>query len=154
MYSINSDKEVMEFFPSQPTLKETKDFIARMQTSFSKNGYCYFAVEIINTQEFIGFIGLSIQTFEADFTPMTDIGWRLKKSVWGRGYATEGAKRCLKFAFESLNLKSIYAITPCTNTKSQRIMEKIGMTESCTFSHPKVDKNHPLKKCVLYSFIK
>ncbi len=150
MYSINSDKEVMEFFPSQPTRKETIDFITRMQTSFAKNGYCYFAVEIINTQEFIGFIGLSIQTFEADFTPMTDIGWRLKKSSWGKGFATEGAKACVKYGFEDLNLKTIHAIAPKLNTKSQHVMTKIGMTESCTFIHPKINKDHTLKNCVLF----
>src|SRR4249920_3517830 len=81
MYPISSDKEVMEFFPSVQTREYVADFVKRMQIEFSERGHCYFAVEKLDG-EFIGFIGLHLQTFESYFTPCVDIGWRLKKSVW------------------------------------------------------------------------
>ena len=150
LYFMCSDADVMEFFPSTYTLQQTKDFIQRMQQSFSLNGYCYFAVDILETKEFIGFIGLSLQTFEADFTPCIDIGWRLKKTTWEKGYATEGAKACLDFGFHQINLKSIVAMAPLLNSKSQHVMEKIGMQRQLTFLHPKIEQGHPLQECVLY----
>ena len=48
--------------------------------------------------------------------------------MWNRGYATEGAKRCLEYGFEVLNIPKIYSITPAVNVKSERIMQKIGIT--------------------------
>src|SRR5947207_3093976 len=99
MAEINADKKVMEFFANTQSKKQTIEFVERMQNQFSKKGFCYFAVDKFENNEFIGFIGLSEQTFEADFTPCIDIGWRLKRSEWNKGYATEGAKQCLDFAF-------------------------------------------------------
>lgn len=66
----------------------------------------------METGELIGFIGLAYQTYESDFTPATDIGWRLKSSAWGKGYATEGAKRCLQYAFEDLKLEKVIQPVP------------------------------------------
>ena len=73
LYQINSDKKVMQFFPSIQTKEKTENFIDRMQNQYQEKGFCYFAVEILKTKEFIGFIGLSLQTFETDFTPAIDI---------------------------------------------------------------------------------
>ncbi len=150
LHLMCTDKEVMEFFPDIWSLNQTDQFVKRMQQSFVDNGYCYFAVDILKSKKFIGFIGLSLQTFEAEFTPCIDIGWRLKKSAWDNGFATEGAKACLNFAFKKLNLKSVVAIAPALNQKSQQVMKKIGMTEQATFLHPAIEDDNPLKKCVLY----
>ncbi len=81
MAEINADKEVMEFFPAIQTKDQTLLFIERMQKEFSEKGFCYFAVDHLKTNELIGFIGIHEQTFEADFTPCIDIGWRLKRSA-------------------------------------------------------------------------
>src|SRR5688572_24415738 len=95
MYKINSDKKVMEFFPGVSTREQTIEFVERMKSQFDKKGYCYFAVDKLEDNRFIGFIGLSEQTYKTDFTPCVDIGWRIKSSEWNKGFATEGAKRCL-----------------------------------------------------------
>ena len=154
LYNINSDKDVMEFFPTKPTKEETIDFIFRMQQQFQLKGFCYFAVDILETNEFIGFIGISEQTYETDFSPFVDIGWRLKKSSWNNGYATEGAKTCLAYAFNKLNLKTIFAIAPKLNVKSHSVMEKIGMKKHSTFLHPKIDTKSKLKRCIVYKIEK
>jgi RimJ/RimL family protein N-acetyltransferase len=148
--AINADKEVMKFFPSLRTWQETGSFIERMQKQFEEKGYCYFAIDTLDEETFIGFIGLSEQNYVADFTPCIDIGWRLAKTAWNKGYATEGAKKCLEFAFQTLHLEQVYAIAPVVNAKSEHVMKKIGMRKVKTFDHPHMLNNDLLRKCVLY----
>ena len=107
-------------------------------------------MDVLKSREFIGFIGLAWCEMEADFTPCAEIGWRLKKSAWGKGYATEGATRCLAYGFEELQFKEIYSFTTTTNIRSERVMQKIGMSKVGVFEHPKMAIGHPLRPHVLY----
>jgi RimJ/RimL family protein N-acetyltransferase len=150
MAAINSDSEVMQFFPHLQTMAETEQFVARMQNEFAERKHCYFAVDKLENNEFIGFIGLSYKTFVADFTPCVDIGWRLSKHEWGHGYATEGAKRCLEYGFNNLSLPRIAAIAPLVNVKSIQVMQKIGMTKVKDFIHPLLWDDERLRNCALY----
>jgi RimJ/RimL family protein N-acetyltransferase len=154
MGMINSDPKVMEHFPTIPTQKQTDEFIDRMKTQFSKNGFCYFAVDKLENGEFIGFIGIAEQTFESDFTPCIDIGWRLARAEWGKGFATEGAKRCLEFAFNKIGLMNIKSFCPEINIKSEKVMKKIGMKKTNSFKHPLLSEFKELEKCVLYEIEK
>ena len=154
MIAINADPKVMEFFPGIPTVDQTITFIHKMQKQFEKNGFCYFAVDKLDDGEFIGFIGLAEQTFEAEFTPCIDIGWRIKQQYWGKGYAREGAKKCFDFAFNDLKIKTIKSIAPEINLKSVHMMQKIGMRKVSTFNHPLLKDHEHLKTCVLYELKK
>ncbi len=147
---INNDDDVMEFFPFKPSKKDTQDFIYRMQEMQKEKGFCYFAVDLLNNQELIGFIGLCQQTYLEDLGEFVDIGWRLKKSIWNQGYATEGAKACLEYGFHEIGLENIYSVAPEINTKSELIMKKIGMQRIKTFDHPKLADYKKLQSCVLY----
>ncbi len=150
MFEINSNPQVMEFFPSVQSRDQTLDFIKRMIRQFDNTGFCYFAVETLLDNEFIGFIGLSEQSFPGDFTPCIDIGWRIKSSEWNKGYATEGAKRCLAYAKDDLKIDEIYSIAPKANEKSEHIMTKIGMKKQYEFEHPLLVNDNRLRTCVLY----
>jgi len=150
MHEINSDEKVMEFFPSVLTKQQTTEFVQRMKSQFIKNSFCYFAVDKLEDNKFIGFIGLSEQTYNADFTPCIDIGWRIKSSEWNKGFATEGAKKCLEYALNDLKIERIYSVAPKINTKSEHIMTKIGLKKQYEFEHPLLIKNEQLKTCVLY----
>jgi RimJ/RimL family protein N-acetyltransferase len=154
MSLINADPEVMAFFPAVSSEEQTREFVERMQRQFDERGYCYYAVDRLDTGDFIGFIGLSLQTFEADFTPCVDIGWRLRRSAWGQGFATEGARRCLEYAFEDLDLICIYAVAPKINSRSEHIMKAIGMEKLKEFSHPLLATDQRLRQCVLYRVAK
>jgi len=151
---LNADLEVMRYFPKQLTEKETEEFIERLQKHYEKNGYNYFATEILKTGEFIGFVGLAYQDYETDFNPAVDIGWRLKKSSWGNGYATEGSKRCLEYAFKELKLERV--ISTCTekNSNSENVMKKIGMIKKGMFNHPKLKAFPEYEKCIWYEIKK
>ncbi len=150
MIALNQDPKVMQFFPSMSDETQTLEYIKRMQAQFAKTNYCYFAAEILDTQEFIGFIGIMYQDYEAEFTPCVDIGWRLKQGAWGKGYATEGAKACLDYAFNDLKLETIYSVAPLVNSPSISVMKKIGMSLSTTFKYPKLGDFRDLETCVLY----
>ena len=150
LIAINQDPQVMAHFPSLLTQEETRAFIRRMQSKFGEKGYCYFAVDTLDSGSFIGFIGLSDQEFNAPFTPCVDIGWRLARNAWGKGYATEGAKRCLEYAFKELGLKTILSHCPVVNTPSWNVMEKIGMRRTGTFKHPILQGYPQLETCYFY----
>ncbi|MHA7058933.1 GNAT family N-acetyltransferase [Aquimarina sp. M1] len=150
MAAMNDDDDVMEFFPYKPSEVETKEFILRMQEQYAKYGFCYFAVDILESKTFIGFIGLSEQAYLVNKSTFVDIGWRLKKSVWNLGFATEGAKACLDFGFRTIGLNDIYSVAPAVNIKSELIMKKIGMKKVKTFKHPKLLNDKRLVNCVLY----
>ena len=151
MHKINADPEVMRYFPKTQDRAETLAFIHRMQDLQRQKGHCFFAVETLDKGEFIGFIGMSIQDFEAEFTPLVDLGWRLKPSVWGLGYATEGAEACVHYAREVLGLKVLHAIAPEINLPSIGVMKKIGMGLDRRFYHPGLPQDSVLNPCVLYA---
>lgn len=150
MSAVNNDPDVMEFFPALVTRDQTADFIKRMQAMFAEKMYCYFAVDELTSGNFCGFIGLCDQNYEASFTPCTDIGWRLGKKYWNKGYATEGAKRCLEYGFSEIKLAKINAVSTLLNVKSILIMEKIGMKQQLYFNHPRLKGDTRLESCVLY----
>lgn len=150
MAAINSDNEVMKYFPATLTSEETFAFVTRMKIMFGKKGYCYFAVDQLADEKLIGFIGLCDQTYEADFTPCVDIGWRLDKKFWNKGYATEGAKRCISYGFVELGLQTVIATAPVINAKSIHVMDKLGMAKRSEFIHPKLSHDKRLERCVCY----
>lgn len=150
MCEINTDEKVMEFFPGVATKEQTIAFVDRQKKQFDDKGFCYFAVDKLDDGAFIGFIGISEPTYKAHFTPCIDIGWRIKSSEWNKGFATEGASKCLAYAFNNLNIKTVYSVAPKINVKSEYIMEKIGMKKEGEFEHPLLTNNDRLKNCVLY----
>ncbi|MEM6298072.1 MAG: GNAT family N-acetyltransferase [Bacteroidota bacterium] len=148
--ALTADPAVMEHFPALLTRKETSDLMTRLQKHYLERGHTYFATEILETGEFIGFIGLVYQRYESPFTPAVDIGWRLKQSAWGKGYATEGAKRCLRLAFDNLKLDKVIATCTERNDKSENVMQKIGMTKIGEFHHPALADYPEHGKCLCY----
>ncbi|NQX85698.1 MAG: GNAT family N-acetyltransferase [Flavobacteriaceae bacterium] len=148
--AINADFRVMEYFPFVLNKADTKASIQSYQEHYDTYGYNYFAVETLSNKEFIGFIGMAFQTYKSKYTPATDIGWRLKPSAWGNGYATEGAKRCLEYAFKALELERVIAICTINNINSERVMQKIGMTKLGNFKHPKLKDYPDYEDCLCY----
>jgi len=151
---MNKDKEVMQYFPSLLTDEETTAMINRINLHFEKHGFGLFALEKLSTKEFIGYTGFMVPSFESSFTPCVEIGWRLRKEDWGKGYATEAAKACLRYGFEVLGFKKIYSFTSTINLRSEKVMQSIGMIKEGEFDHPKIALDHPLCRHVLYTIEK
>jgi ribosomal-protein-alanine N-acetyltransferase len=104
------------------------------------------------TGEFVGFTGLAVTEFEAHFTPAVEVGWRLARSAWGNGYATEAARAALSFGFEEAGLNEVVSFTAPANRRSRAVMERIGMSRDPRddFDHPGLPGGHPLRPHVLY----
>lgn len=148
---LNADPGVMRFFPSALSAAESDAFARRIEEHFEQRGYGLYAVEERATGDFIGFIGFQVATFEASFTPCTEIGWRLAREYWGRGYATEGARACLRYGFSTLGLEEIYSFTAAVNLPSIAVMKRIGLQFRMEFAHPRIDPSHELSRHVLYA---
>lgn len=144
----------MEFFPNPLTREQSDRLIDRIEAAIAQRGFGLYAVELQSDKTFVGFIGLSVPNFRAHFTPCVEIGWRLAAHSWGQGFATEGARAVAAYAFNTLKLESLVSFTAEQNTRSRRVMEKIGMTfnPADTFDHPNLPEGHLLRRHVLYRF--
>lgn len=152
---LNRDPEVMEYFPDILTEAESNLMIQRITAKFDENGWGFWAAELKDTHDFIGFVGLNSPTANLPFTPCVEIGWRLSRKHWGNGYATEAAQAVLKFAFENISVTEIVSFTPLQNIRSQSVMQKIGMTNTGqNFIHPSVPVGDKLQEHVLFKITK
>jgi len=149
---LNADPRVMEFMPELLTAEASDALLDRAQKHFSRHGFGPFAVEVLDTGSFIGFVGLSVPAFDAHFMPAVEIGWRLAFEYWGKGLATEGARTALGFGFHDLGLEDVVSFTVPANQRSRRVMDKLGMTHDPRddFDHPNLPEGHSLRRHVLY----
>lgn len=152
---INSDPSVMKYFLAPLSEDETAAMIARIQDHFRQYGWGFWAVELKETQEMIGLVGLFHADLGLKIGPFVEIGWRISPNHQGKGYAQEAANAALKAGFNQIGLKAIYAFTTFPNVNSQRVMQRLNM-EKCDleFNHPKVPKGHPLERHLLYKISK
>jgi RimJ/RimL family protein N-acetyltransferase len=149
---MSGDPRVMQYMPKHLTREESDDLAAGIRRNFDRQGFGLWAVEVTGGEPFIGFVGLAIPRFEAHFTPCVEIGWRLAAEHWGHGYATEAGQAARDFAFERLGLPEIVSFTTVANTRSRRVMERLGMMHDPDddFDHPSLPVNHPIRPHVLY----
>ncbi|MEM1367504.1 MAG: GNAT family N-acetyltransferase [Cyanobacteria bacterium P01_H01_bin.15] len=149
---LNVDPRVMKYFPNCLSRAESDALIQRIETHFTAHGFGLWAAEIRETQTFIGFVGLAIPIFTANFTPCVEIGWRLAAAHWGQGYATEAARAALEFGFSDLGLPEIVSFTVPENLRSRNVMRRLGMHHNLEddFEHPLLPVDDPLRSHVLY----
>ncbi|MFF2328524.1 MULTISPECIES: GNAT family N-acetyltransferase [unclassified Streptomyces] len=148
--AMNADPEVREHLGDLLTREQSDASVARFKAEFDQRGYGWWAVEVAATGEFIGFAGLDEVDDDMLFTGV-EIGWRLTRSAWGQGYATEAALTVLAHGFDTLGLPEILAVTTATNVRSQAVMRRIGMTRDPAddFDDP-TEPEGPLRPNVLY----
>lgn len=138
----------MAHFPAPLSRAESDALADRIVAGFGEHGFGLWAVETGGA--FVGFTGLSVPSFEADFLPAVEIGWRLARPAWGRGWATEAATAVLQRAFGPLGLCDVVSFAAATNTRSEAVMRRIGMHPAGEFEHPSVPAASPLRRHVLY----
>jgi RimJ/RimL family protein N-acetyltransferase len=150
--TLNADPAVVEYLGGGLTREQSDALAQRIREHFDHHRFGLWAVEVPDVAEFAGFIGLSIPAFEVHFTPCVEIGWRLAREHWGRGYATEGARAAQEFGFAQLDLDEIVSFTAVANQRSRTVMERIGMQYDPhgDFDHPALPPEHPLRRHVLY----
>jgi len=143
----------MQFMPGRLTSSESDAFVTdRIVSHFDMYGYGLWAVERRDTADFIGFVGHLWQTFEAPFTPALEVGWRLGRTHWGNGFATEAAAEALRVAFDDLSETEVVSMTVPMNHRSTAVMGRLGMTRDPRddFDHPRLPPGHRYRRHVLY----
>lgn len=151
--AMGKDPEVMKHFPGLMTESESLDLINRLQQHFEEHGFTYFALDRLDTGEFLGFTGMKHQFWESEYTPCVDLGWRLKRTAWGKGYATEAANACLMQAYQKFGLKELLAFATDTNIPSINVMRKIGMQHIGKVQHPIIEGDPRFKHCEVYKYL-
>ncbi len=142
----------MAFFPKCLSREESFAMGRRVMTLIDQRGWGFWALEIPEQTAFIGFTGLHIPTDKMPFSPCVEIGWRLAKPYWGKGFATEAATAALNYAFNTLELKDVVSFTTVSNKRSQAVMRRLGMRDTQrNFMHPDIDLLHPQCEHVLYA---
>ncbi|MET3660770.1 GNAT family N-acetyltransferase [Aquamicrobium ahrensii] len=153
-HRINSDEQVMEFFPFRRDRSTADAKMDEFREAIARQGFGWTAAEIAATGQCIGFVGLS-HTEDTPFMPegTVEIGWRIAPEFWGQGYVSEAARAWLDHGFEALGLKEIVSFAVTANQRSTAVMERIGMIADPArdFDHPGVPDSHPhLKRHSFY----
>jgi RimJ/RimL family protein N-acetyltransferase len=149
--AMNADPAVMEFMPSRLTREQSDAMVDRFAEMLEAKGMTFYAVEESGSGAFIGAAGL-FPVGQLPFAPAVEIGWRLRAESWGKGYASEAARACLARGFGPMGLEEIVAYTAAPNLRSQRVMERIGMSRDTAgdFDHPALPEGSALRPHVLY----
>ncbi len=136
---LNSDLEILKFLHEPPieNLNQAKTMITTLILPQYKKDLGRWAINTKNNNEFIGWCGLKYRSDRDEI----DLGYRLKKRAWGKGFATEAAAHTLEYAFKKLQLQLITGRAHIENTASLKILEKIGMQ----FSREEIVDECPVK---------
>jgi RimJ/RimL family protein N-acetyltransferase len=127
LFNLNSDPEVMRYLgratPREVLRDEIIPFHLGAYQRFDRLGT--WAAESVDNGEFLGWFH-----FRAEGGDVTDIhlGYRLLRSAWNHGYATEGSRALINMGFTDLGVQRVFAHTMTTNTASRRVLEKCGLT--------------------------
>jgi len=151
--ALNADPKTMQFFPATLDRLESDAFVDLIESRFEQQRYGLWALEVIDTGEFIGFTGLNPMPDDVPGAGGTEVAWRLARHAWHRGYATEAARAALGVAFGGVGMKEIWSMTAVLNEPSQAVMRRLGLTEVARFDHPRVPAGHPLRPHVTFRLV-
>lgn len=123
-FELNSNPNVIKYTGDKAfeSIAEAEEFL-KNYNDYQKNGYGRWAVIDKSNGEFLGWCGLKYD----DNSKETDIGFRFFEKHWNNGFATESAKACLEYGFQTLLLKSIIGRAMAENTASIKVLEKLGL---------------------------
>lgn len=134
LYEIFSDPQQMCDYPAPFDAAKTRDWIARNITRYRTDGFGLWGVVLKEENRLIGDCGITLQPICGRQLP--EIGYHIHKRYGRQGYATEAARECIHYAFESLGFAAVYSYMKHTNTPSRRVAERNGMRLVTTYADP------------------
>ena len=139
--AMSNDREVMAHFPTLYGRADVESVIARQQQFIDEHGYGFWALEEIDGP-FVGFCGIKDVLFDVPWKPAVEVGWRLAREAWGKGYASEAARAAIAHGFGTVGLAEIVAFLLPMNRRSAAVCERLGMVRdpSRDFEHPLIDE--------------
>jgi len=132
--ALNADPEVSRDLGGPLSGAESDAKLARYMATFEDVGFCRWLVED-RCEQFLGYAGVMPSRSSHPLGHHFDIGWRLVRSAWGRGYATEAAKASLRDVFERVHLKEVLAYTSADNIRSQAVIKRLDMQRAASLDH-------------------
>jgi len=152
--AMSADSEVMQHLGGVQERHEAAAAIARYRATERDQGHCFWAVERRDDHALLGFCGLRVGGHAG--TPVVEeleIGWRLRRSAWGRGYAREAAAASMAWGWANTDRRRIAAWTVPANTPSWGLMRRLGMVHlpDLDFAHPSFPSDHPLSRHLVYA---
>lgn len=140
--ALCADPQVMRYIGDGTTRsrEQSADQLRAFEQGWTTGAFGLFAAELTRSGEMIGFVGLAVPDFLPEIMPAVEIGWRLARSHWGKGYATEGARAVLAFGFDALDLERIVSVHAVGNDASGNVMQKIGMHLDRETIHPRTGR--------------
>ena len=124
--TILSDRETMRYYPAPFDHAGVADWIQRNRTRYANDGYGLWAMILNATRELIGDCGLVSQ--RVDGVDEIEIGYHVRRDLWGQGYATEAARACRDHGFATLQVDRLISLIRPENLASRRVAEKNGMS--------------------------
>lgn len=149
---INADPEVGYWLGGPFSTVQTREQIAALDRHDREHHFTFWALEELQTGKLIGTCGLKKIAPDLPVRPGVEIGWRLARPCWGKGYAIEAASATLEHAWRTGH-PEVLAFTAQDNARSRTVMERLGMRREpdCDFDHPRLSPDHPLRTHVVYS---
>jgi len=149
--AMSADPQVMKYFPAALSRSESDAVAQKCEALIAERGWGVWAVELLETGDFIGLIGLNVPRSDLPCSPCVEVLWRLARPYWGHGYATEGAAAALRAGFEQLDLHEIVSFAVTGNHRSREVMKRLHMVDTGeTFQHPEVSGPGHLREHCLY----
>ena len=147
---LNADPHTMRFFPATLDRAASDALVDRLEERFEAQGFGLWALEVAHTGRFIGFTGLNPMPDDVPGAGGMEVGWRLARTAWHHGYATEAARAALDVAFGGVGMTEVYSMTAVLNEPSQAVMRRLGLTEFARWDHPRIPEVSPLRPSVTY----
>lgn len=130
-----ADAEVVRYLLSGPWPEErSRDWVAREREACLTRGWCRWALSPWGSEDLWGFCG-----YGCGFAPDVELGWWLRRDLWGRGLATEAARAALQYGFGVIGFPSVISVVHPENSASRRVAEKLGMREDGSVERHGVD---------------
>ena len=123
---ILQDEEVMYAYEGAFSDDEVQGWLGKQIQNYKQYGFGLWAVILKQSNEMIGQCGLTMQDYEGN--PILEVGYLFQKAFWRKGYAAESAIACKEYAFDRLNANEVFSIIRDTNTPSQNVAKRNGMT--------------------------
>ena len=147
--AMNADPDVMRYFPAALDRAESDQLIDRIDERFDQQGFGLWALEVLESGEFVGFTGLNPMPEGVPGAGDQEVGWRLDRRAWHKGYATEAARAALDVGLR-LGFPVMWSMTAVINVPSQSVMRRLGMVRHAFFDHPRLEVGHALRPHVVY----
>ncbi len=124
-----SDPDVMRFSVNGVMSREKSlNFLKSCMEQYQQYGYSSWTVETLEDKSFVGFVGLAVSDASGD-PKAVDIGYRLAKHYWGKGFATEATRAIVKHGFQNLGIQKITCVVIPEHDASIKVAEKIGFSD-------------------------